>query len=249
MRLKGVLLAIGFAIAVPLAQAEYIDLPVKWSQPPDMERGLDHRSFHGTVVAPDPVVADDFISVTGDAIVAVRWWGSYLTADGGLPSDYKPPVGFAVPFHISFYSDVPAGQDPTAPWSHPGQLLLEQTVLAQEELYGEVPDPETVFMYNAVLKIPFEQALYHEPGAATVFWIAIDRIDREDWGWHEAITQNIDDAVTGPTHLGPWTPLFKIKDPNVSADMAFELMVPEPTTLALLTLGVVPLLRRRVRRA
>jgi len=220
------------------AYADWIDLPVKWSQPPDMDIGLDHLSIHGGAAGLNgPIVADDYLSLDDAPVVALRWWGSYVTSTGEPPPDYQPPPGFAVPFHVSFYSDVPAGVDPNMPWSHPGKLLLEQTVRAQEELWGTVPDPEVVFVYNAKLQVPFQQGRYHDPaGQPTIFWIGIDRLDREDWGWHEAVTMNLDDAVTGP-HLGPWTPLFKKKLDTVSADMAFEVMVPEPATLLLLASG------------
>jgi len=229
------------AFTAGVANAEWIELPVKWSQPPDMQIGRDHLSIHCT-----PIVADDFISEDESPVVAVRWWGSYLGYDGYPPPDYQPPGGFSVPFHISFYTDVPFGADPKTPWSHPGELLLEQVVYAQEEEFAVVDDPEFVFMYNAYLKTPFYQGRYHEPtGKPTIFWIAIDRLDRKDWGWHEATTLNIDDAVTGP-HAGPWMRLFKVKEPDISADMAFELLVPEPATLILLSgMSLFAIVRRR----
>ena len=225
-------------LAVP-AFADFIPLPVKWSQLPDMDIGMDHLSIHI-----EPVVADDYISQTLDPIVAVRWWGSYIGYNGQPPSDYVFVPGFAVPFHLGFYTDVPAG--PTEPFSHPGTLVYDTVVFAQEEFFGTSGDPESVFMYNAYLPEAFDQAQYHPAEGPAVLWLRIDRYDREDWGWHESVTHNIDDAVTGP-HLGPWAPLFK-KDGS-SADMAFELMIiPEPTTMLLVAFGSIGLLmlwRRR----
>ena len=219
-------------LVVP-AFADFIPLPVKWSQPPDMQIGMDHLSIH-----PEPVVADDYISQTLDPIVAVRWWGSYIGYNGQPPSGYLPPAGFAVPFHLGFYTDVPTNA--ANPFSHPGTLVYDTVVSAQEEFFGTSGDPEIVFEYNAYLQIPFDQAQYHPTGGGpAVLWLRIDRYDREDWGWHESITHNIDDAVTGP-HFGPWSPLLK-KD-QTSADMAFELMIiPEPGTLALVGLGLASL--------
>lgn len=246
MSLVGIVAAV-VLVAAQAAWADYIELPIKWSQPPDMERGLDHRSIHGVPGAADgPVVADDYVCTSPEMVVALRWWGSYVGYDGQPPAGYVIPAGFAVPFHVGFYSDIKAGENPNEPWSRPGRLLADYDVRAQEEYFGQVPDPEVVFMYNAKLPIPFDQQGYGDPsGVDTIFWIRIDRLDREDWGWHESITMNIDDAVTGQTHMGPWQPLFKIKNPDISADMAFEVLTPEPATLALVGLGLAGLAARR----
>lgn len=238
-------------LPVTPAFADFIELPIKWSQLPDMNIGMDHLSIHPTTPGGDgPVVADDYLSSTRDPIVAVRWWGSYIGYEGAPPPEYTLPPGFAVPFHIGFYTDVPAGVD--GPFSHPGALVYDVMVAAQEEFFAWVPDPEAVFMYNAYLPYPFDQQVYHQPTPddPTVLWLRIDRMDRDDWGWHEGLPPFMDAAVTGP-HLGPWTPLLKKN--GLPADMAFELMTfastPEPSPALLTGLGGLLLLLARRRRS
>ena len=130
-------------------------------------------------------MADDFADAFDTPVFHVTWWGSYPgTADpGGVKQ-----------FAIVFESDVPAS--PTQGFSHPGSVLLAQTVVNgpvspgsgtfSEALVspGGAPLNEALYKYNAELKIPFKQ----EPD--TVYWLKIVALIDQDttpnlrWGWH-----------------------------------------------------------------
>ena len=77
------------------AQADFIPLPVKWSQLPVVVDdgtglkhfiGVDYLSNHQMGV----VVADDFVCDDPRPIVAVRWWGSYLQDAPGMVREVLP---------------------------------------------------------------------------------------------------------------------------------------------------------------
>ena len=67
-------------------------------------------------------MADDFADRLSSPVVHVRWWGSYLHAQG--PQNPNMPVNR---FLISFESDFPQGTA-GANFSHPDVPLLNQTV-------------------------------------------------------------------------------------------------------------------------
>ena len=105
----------------------------KWSQLPvnmtgeNIPSDVDWRDIMlppPSQTAPNWTLADDFIS-DGRPINAVRWWGSYF-------DPAKEPVyegnGKYVPvvedgFAISFFTDIPANQNPPGFFSEPGNLL------------------------------------------------------------------------------------------------------------------------------
>jgi hypothetical protein len=164
--LAAVVLVIGPAGPV---SADFIDLPVKWSQPitvggvpvvgPGPAPGIidlfDLPSDHTFGV----VRADDFTS-DGRPIVAVRWWGSYeiFTA--------VRPAGFTGPFDISFHVSV--GEHP---FSLPpaGDPLVVFTVQAQEVFVGFDSTSNAVYRYDAFLPEPFPEE------AGVEYFIDIDK--------------------------------------------------------------------------
>lgn len=208
--------------AANLAWADWIDLPVKWSQLPAFENGYDYLSNHPGQITR----ADDFMCYDPAPIVAVRWWGSYSETS---PRTEQP--GFWKQMDISFhFSD--GGQHPYSLPLNP--YISLQTVLAQE-IWSGIYDAagEPVYEYNAYLVEPFNQ----EPG--TEYFIDIDDPIEQTWGWHQAQYQQMDfHAMQTPNHVGPWVTGGEV-------DLAFELMIPEPATIALLGLGALSLLRRR----
>jgi hypothetical protein len=217
------------------------------------------------------MVADDYLCVDPFAVIDLHWWGSYYMPgvlypypnsdnmlDPSLATGNPPPILHG--FNIEFYTDVPAGEDPLIPWSHPGAELYHEFIpIAQvtEVYYGTVVHiggiEENVWQYNADLPIPFRQGDYSDPQDidgdgnldGTVFWLKIQAVHTDttiQWGWHEADSLWHDNAVQH------WPP-----DPNKpewtlleDKDMAFELsIVPEPALLLVAALGLLAALKRR----
>lgn len=119
-------------------------------------------------------MADDFADKFSSPVVHVKWWGSYLNNfQGNFPVDK---------FLISFESDVPA--NPTNPFSHPGQPLLNQIVrqvpvgsltpgsgtYTEKPISGGGPPlGETLYEYNAELHLGKE--FFEKPD--TVYWLKV----------------------------------------------------------------------------
>lgn len=217
-----------------IAFADFIHLPVKWSQPIETN---DDGAILGVARASDDtipwVMADDFLCNDPLPVMAVRWWGSYYAAPQKQDS-----VGFTVAFDIGFHSS--SFPDVSHPNSKPVNALLFQSVLAQEEFVGIDGTGDFVYRYDAYLTTPFPQV----PG--TEYFISIDKPTGEGWGWQDSAGPHpqLDWAALSPFgDNGPWFTF------NPKTDLAFEIMIPEPNTAALsllgggLLLGIV--LRRR----
>jgi hypothetical protein len=205
---------------MPRTYADYINLPVKWSQPIGWSNGVitgvDRLSDH-TV---NTVMANDWQCNDPLPIVALRWWGSYIGSSSVIPTAY------VTNFDISIHSSVGSH-----PLSVPGDLLepLWLNVTAQQEFVGYDIAGDAVYRYDAFFPTPFPQIF------GTEYFLDIDRPTGENWGWHDAALPYpvLDFAAIGPTHNGPWLTY----GPNT--ELAFELMViPEPGTWALLGLGM-----------
>ena len=213
---------LGFATLLPgTAFADFIPLPVKWSQPIGFTNGP-------TIIGADRlsddtvpwIMADDFICLDPAPVKAVRWWGSYI----GDATQRADSTGFAVPFDISFHASTGAH-----PNSRPGVVLYLQPVLAQEVFVGVDQTGDFVYRYDAYLPVDFIQI----PG--TEYFLDIDKPSGENWGWHDATLPHprLDWAAFSPVgHGGPW---FTFQTPRT--DLAFEIMIPEPSSGVLAAIG------------
>ncbi len=150
------------AVSFTPAYADYIDLPVKWSQTPWDPAGTDWLSDCTLY----NVMADDFICNSKDPIVAVRWWGSY-------PIETAPREnGFTGPFDISFHLSVDEH-----PFSLPGPVVYFNQVRAQEFFVGLDNQGVPVYCYDAYIPsltngiIPSSNHLIKE----NCFWISANR--------------------------------------------------------------------------
>lgn len=248
--------ALTFTVTVLPALADFIPLPVKWSQPIGFDAagfiiGKDRLSDH-TAFEPSGggiVRADDFICDIPLPIVAVRWWGSYIGEGPGSGLAPRPttPAGGAGPFDISFHFSTANFQPGTVhPFSLPESTpLYLTTVLAQEEYVGVDQVGHYVYRYDAYLPTPFQQQ--GTPANPLEYFLDICKPTRENWGWHESPFGGLDFPAVAPGHFGPWTS-------DAPHDLAFELMVvPEPTSAVILGVGAALLLgwgrgRRQIRR-
>jgi hypothetical protein len=148
--------------------------------------GHDEASY-ATLNANDVYVgkgaADDFSDYYNTPVIGVQWWGSYIPT----PVVGGPLITPVPDFLISFESDVPVS--PTGGFSHPGSVLLAQTVtrntggpLAPGQFTEAAVGPtNNLFVYQALLQNPFPEA------AGTVYWLKIAGLfssTSEQWGWH-----------------------------------------------------------------
>lgn len=213
--------------------AGHIDLPVKWSQLPEMgTAAYDLRAEH-PIEPGGQIVADDWMCNDPNPIIAVRWWGSYLNPQ------YEPTAQRYLPFEMSIH----VGDTEPPPSSTPGPLDKLFMVSAQEHWYGADANGINVYEYNVYIE-PYYQTMDQ------VYWLDIE-LDVGSlgwpyytWGWHNTYQPWGDKTCFSTvSHDGPW---------NIDCDgQAFELMVPEPGSFISLTCGALGLagwmLKRRRR--
>jgi hypothetical protein len=221
-------IALALFVCLVTARADYIDLPIKWSQTVGVSNsvilGVDRLSDHTA----NTVMANDWLCDGSGPIVAVRWWGSYIGSSTVIGT------GYINNFDLSIHAS--DGSESTHPFSSPTSLFAYyQNLTVQQEFVGFDTVGDAVYRYDAYLPMPFYQ-VYN-----TEYFLDIDRPTGENWGWHEAALPwpVLDWAAVGTNHNGPWETYTPY------TELAFELMIPEPSTIALLGLGGLALLWRK----
>jgi len=234
------------------------DYKMHFPQLPD-PFGWDIKDGYDQETQRTKVLADDWLCTETGPVGDVHLWGSWK----------DDIVGQINSIHLSIHSDVPAGTDPATQYSHPGELLWQHDFSAtefimldpygtgQEGWYnpnsGEVlPDNHFTFHQINITNIP--DPFIQKEG--TIYWLdvvvnvpSIPGTVQPEWGWKTSIEQFNDDAVWGDLLADGtvefWNELTDpLADPVRSLDLAF-VITPEPTTMALLSLGSLILLRRK----
>ena len=201
------------------------DIPVKWSQLPDMLNGYDVLSNNHT----NTLAADDWRCGSLLPVTDVHWWGSY---------EFDDPVARPQGFNIFIWADL-TGAIP----SQPDGLLYSTYVPfteANETFYGiQQRNDRRGFQYFAILDKPFEQEF------GKIYWLGIQAVSSYYWGWKTSIDHWRDNAVEQVA--GGWEKIIDPAGPTPQqTDLAFELsVIPEPGTFSLLAMGGMLLLRRR----
>ena len=174
-------------------------------------------------------------------------------------------------WNIRFYADVPAAPNPSS-FSHPGELLREFTVTPDHYLCPiEGPVAVTdgghyVYAYAVDLSwlqdSPNGDARFYQEGTVedpVVYWISIQAgfngfvSGSPVWAWQETVREEgWNDTAVGYDWLGAFPDAIDgWARMEGRPDMAFKLAtVPEPGTMALLTMGLLGVgARLRKRRA
>jgi len=200
-------------------------------------------------------VADDWMCSVSGPVDDIHFWMSW---QGGN-------VGVVDGVWARIWSDVPANTDPLAPWSHPGDLLWDH-IFWDGFTVRQPPEPadagwftpaewndgtpiDNQHDHQAYYQVNIEDIRYIiEPFHQvrdTVYWLELHIIPEAPntyAGWNTSNDMWNDNAVYEV--MQDHYELFDLSfGPPYPLNMAF-VIVPEPATLALLTLGALALLRR-----
>lgn len=236
----------------------------KWAQMPDLTQyGMDVRIDRADSLY-DRGIADDFLCMDNEEpITDIHFWGSWK-------NDIK---GNITKIHAAIYTDIPAEPGITE-YSRPGDKVkswvFEQDSFTERHYANIAPsyerwyDPYTqeylregdqnVWQYN--IDIDQSEFFWQQgtPENPIVYWLEIwvETDGTGEFGWKTSVQHWNDDAVYKFSDESPdWAELTYPYDTPIwqgnSADMAFVITTPEPTTIALLGIGglIVGLNRRK----
>ena len=203
---------------------------VKWSQPPDMETGVNIKSIEEP---PQPIVADDWECRDPRPVTDVHYWGSYIGWETGNQEPSLPPPGVKG-FVIRIYKDIPA-DPPNLPYSHPGDILYEMPIDDfKEEYFASILLPDGTYEHKFYYSLDLPEPFFQEEG--TIYWISIAAIMPDGsefpWGWETSDINWNDNACFYDFIEQMWVEITPdtLPDwyPHRTVDMAFELTVPPP---------------------
>src|ERR1041384_3582599 len=205
--------------------------PTKWIQYPDLTNGMN-------VLATAPkILADDFLCTTNGPITDVHIYGSWLSDQ----------VGVITNFHISFHQDIPAGVD--KPYSHPGQELwstnfangqfTQSFYTNSNESFFNPNINQIIGADSFVLRYDFliDAAKAFVQTNGNIYWLDVQVYTLNGtFGWKSTATHCYDDGAWGDTPNPAWGELRYPPGHPLQAqsfDLAFELTTtasPPPPT-------------------
>ena len=225
----------------------------------DWDESMGHKMHYPQL--PDPfgwdingthpkLLADDWRCSETGPVNDVHLWGSWKRGQEGQIRK----------IHLSVHANIPEGPNGHSEpgdllWQrdfNPTQFTIREAGTGEQGWYDpnvgewERPDHNTFHQINIVdIKEPFTQKL------GEIYWLDV-WVELEEapvqtmWGWKTSGSkQFMDDAVWTDDVAGAVTPWTELVGPDGnSLDLAF-VITPEPTSMAMLGLGGLCVLRRR----
>ena len=249
-----------------LSGAARADWDPVWSS--DRNEIINHKMHYPQL--PDPTGWDVYADAWGPMLVADDWkcsqsgpvddihiWGSWS-------GDFIDTI---TNVHVSIHKDIPDPDGDGPLYSMPGELEWERDFSPNDILVRDGGTGEQGFYIPDEAYFLQDHSLYHQINIdnirdpfiqeeGKIYWLDI-QVTHSDpgawWGWKTSQNHFNDDAVwwdynfddpTTPGVVGGWRELRDPLNQEISLDMAF-VITPEPATLGVLILGLIPVLLRR----
>ena len=210
--------------------------PVVFDHPPLNTGGpASDTSFR---IDPSPAelwqqLADDILLASPATIRRIVFWGFY--GDTFIPVPQPPPI--TETFRVRFYGARPGDGLPDENNIFYEEAFLDPSRTATGRIIHTGPAPPE-FVYQIDLTTPVSLA------ANTPVWLEIVQLGNIDshFRWEVSVAERTGQAFKNANTGGNWVSTL----PSLDADLAYQLWtIPEPESLALLTLAGLLFLRKR----